>query len=108
MHCNVSEMLETRVRTLAGYGATWPRVRASAGVNLGTVRRQPRSELCVSCRETSLEAVMATQTPHSSQTTHGRPATTAASQNGTSRSARIRSYPAPPPLATPTDLKPNE
>src|SRR5262245_51616735 len=39
------------------------------------------------------------------QSSHARPST-APSRNGSS--ARIRSYPAPPPLATPTDLKPNE
>jgi starvation-inducible DNA-binding protein len=47
---------------------------------------------------------MATQTSHA-QTANGRPST-APSRNGTG--ARVRSYPAPPPLATPTDLKPNE
>jgi starvation-inducible DNA-binding protein len=49
---------------------------------------------------------MATQTSHTNQTTHARSSSTAATTNG--RSARIRSYPAPPPLATPTDLKSNE
>jgi starvation-inducible DNA-binding protein len=49
---------------------------------------------------------MATQTTHNSQTTNGRPNMTTTATTG--RSSRIRSYPAPPPLATPTDLKPNE
>lgn len=49
---------------------------------------------------------MATQTTHSTQTTQARPSQSATSPNG--KSARIRSYPAPAPLATPTDLKPNE
>lgn len=49
---------------------------------------------------------MATQTTNNSQTTQARPSTSAASTR--SRDARIRSYPAPAPLATPTDLKPNE
>ena len=50
---------------------------------------------------------MAIQTTNNNaQTTQTRSNMTAASSNGTS--ARIKSYPAPPPLATPTDLKPNE
>jgi starvation-inducible DNA-binding protein len=51
---------------------------------------------------------MATQTSHNNQTTQSRSNMTAASQTGQGRSTRIRSYPAPAPLATPTDLKSNE
>jgi starvation-inducible DNA-binding protein len=47
---------------------------------------------------------MPTQTSHT-QTSNGRPST-APTRSGSG--AQIRSYPAPPPLATPTDLKPNE
>src|SRR5262249_5182551 len=51
---------------------------------------------------TSREDAMPAQTSHT-QTSHDRPST-APSRNG----AHVRSYPAPRPLATPTDLKPDE
>src|SRR5688572_13351605 len=62
--------------------------------------------MCDASCENPREAAMATQTSHNSQTTHARSTSTAASPSG--RSARIKSYPAPPPLATPTDLKSHE